>query len=151
MEYNLDLYDKKILYELDKRSNISLSLLANKLKRSKQFVLYRMNKLEDFGIVSGYHAIVDMSKLGYFTFRVYVKFQKTTKDDEELFVKFLIKNLPNVWTITSMRGKWSYALFLGVQNVQQFHETWDAITLKYKAKIKIYYIGVYAPIFIFIR
>ncbi len=151
MNYKIDLYDKKILYELDKKSNLSISNLAKKLRRSKQFILYRIKKLEDEGIISGYHAIVDMSKLGYFTFRVYIKFHKTTRTDEESFVKFIIKNLSRVWTITLMRGKWSYALFLGVQNVGQFHETWDAITLKYKDKIKSYNIAIYAPIYNFNR
>jgi len=151
MEYKIDLYDKKILYELDKKSNVPISELARKLKRSKQFVLYRIKKLEESGIIAGYHAIVDMSKLGYFTFRVYVKLQKMTKDDEKKFVDYIIKNLSKVWTITAMREKWSYALFLGVQNVKQFHEIWDEITLKYKDRIKQYNIAVYAPIYNFNR
>jgi len=151
MTYKADLYDKKILYELDKKSNIPIATLAHKIKRSKQFVLYRIKKLEEAKIIAGYHAIVDMSKLGYFTFRIYVKLQNVTKDEEEAFVKYLINNVPQVWTITAMRGKWSFALFLGVQNVQQFHETWDKITLKYMEKIKKYNIAVYAPIYNFNR
>jgi len=67
----LDKYDKKLLYELDKKANLPLSVLASKLHRSKQVILYRMKKLEEDGIITGYHAIVDMAKLGYFSFRIY--------------------------------------------------------------------------------
>ena len=47
MSYNIDLYDKKLLYELDKDSSIGLAQLSKKLRRSKQFILYRMKKLEE--------------------------------------------------------------------------------------------------------
>src|SRR3989338_3156447 len=101
-------YDKKILYELDKQSNIPLSELAKKLQRSKPFVLYRMNRLEQEGIITSYNAIIDMAAFGYFSFRVYLKFRQTTKEDGEEFVQCVKKKYPQVWTITSVHGKWDY-------------------------------------------
>jgi len=150
-EFKLDLFDKKILFEIDKKSNISLQELSHKLKRSKPFILYRMKKLEGEGIVTGYHAIIDMSKLGYFTFRVYFKFQQMTKKEGEAFVEYVENNLKQVWTITSMHGKWDFALFLGVKTIVEFHEIWDSIMLEYKKKIKSYNVAVYAPIYNFNR
>jgi len=151
MAQKLDLYDNKLLYELDKDSSINLSKLAKKLRRSKQFILYRMKKLEEVGIITGYHAIVDMSKLGYFTFRVYFKFQQMTKEDGKEFVEYIRNNLKQVWTITSMHGKWDYALFLGVKTISEFHNIWDEIMMSYKEKIKSYNVAVYAPIYNFNR
>jgi len=151
MAQKLDLYDNKLLYELDKDSSINLSKLAKKLRRSKQFVLYRMKKLEEVGIITGYHAIVDMSKLGYFTFRVYFKFQQMTDKEGEEFVSHVKESLKQVWTITSMHGKWDYALFLGVKAIGEFHEIWKEIMLNYKEKIKAYNVAVYAPIYNFNR
>ena len=72
--YKLDVYDKKLLYEMDKNSAISISELSKKLRRSKQFIIYRMKQLEKATIITGYNAIIDMSKLGYFSFRAYFKF-----------------------------------------------------------------------------
>lgn len=151
MDTSIDKFDKNILYELDKDSSIELSQLAQKLKRSKQFVLFRMRRLEKEGFIQGYHAIVDMAKLGYFTFRVYFDMQNTTIDDEKKFVSFIKQNLPQVWTITRMHGKWDYALFIGVKQISEFHEVWDKIMLHYKIKIKKYNVSVYAPIFNFNR
>lgn len=147
MVIKLDLYDRKLLYELDKDSSINISELAKKLRRSKQFVLYRMKRLEEEKIITGYHAIVDMSKLGYFTFRIYFKFQKMTRDDGEEFVKHIKENLEQVWTITSMHGKWDYALFLGVKSIYEFHKVWDNIMFYYKDKIKSYNLAIYAPVY----
>ena len=96
MEEKLDLYDKKLLYELDKNSSIELSELSKKLRRSKQFILYRMKQLEESNIITGYNAIVDMSKLGYFSFRVYFKFQQTTIEDGSRFVDYVKRNFHQV-------------------------------------------------------
>ncbi len=147
----LTLHDRKILYELDKKSNLPLSELAKKLQRSKQFVLYRMSRLEKEGVITGYTAIVDMSKLGYFSFRVYLKLRQTTETEGQELVDFVKKNYEQVWTITSMHGKWDYALFLGVKTIMEFHQVWDGIMAEYKSKIKNYNVAVYAPIYNFNR
>ena len=151
MVLKIDLYDKKLLYELDKNSAINLPELSKKLKRSKQFILYRMKKLEEEGIITGYHAIIDMSKLGYITFRVYFKFQQMTEDEGKKFVEHVREKLTQVWTITSMHGKWDYALFLGVKKISEFHIIWNDIMLIYKKNIKNYNVAVYAPIYNFNR
>ena len=136
MEAKLDKFDKKILYELDKDSSISLQELSKRIGRTKQFIHFRIKKLESEGIIEGYNAIVDMSKLGYFTFRLYFYFQNFLNTDEKEFVDFLKKDLSQVWTITRMHGKWDYAIFIGVKTITEFHEVWDAIMLNYKEKIK---------------
>ncbi len=147
----MDRHDQLLLYELDKKSNLPLAELSKKLKRSKQFILYRMKKLEEQGIITGYNAIVDMSKLGYFTFRVYFKLHTVTTDQSIAFVKFVKDTYPHVWTITTMHEKWDYALFLGVKTIMEFHEIWDGIMLHFKEKIKRYNVAVYAPIYNFNR
>ena len=149
--YKIDLYDKKILYELDKNSAISISELSKILRKSKQFVSYRIKQLEKASIITGYNAIIDMSKLGFFTFRCYFKFQQMTTEDGEKFVDYIKKNFEQVWTITSIHGKWDYAIFLGVKSISEFHAIWDNIMQTYKRNIKTYNISVYAPIYNFNR
>ena len=147
----LDKYDHKILYELDKQSNLQINLLAKKLRKSKQFVLYRIQRLQEDKIITNFTAIVDMSKLGYFSFRVYFKLQQVTDEDCQHFIDFVKQNYPKVWTITSIHGKWDYALFLGVKNIVELHSIWDSILLRFKSKIKHYNVAVYAPIYNFNR
>jgi len=151
MSYNIDLYDKKLLYELDKDSSIGLAQLSKKLRRSKQFILYRMKKLEEAKVITAYNAIIDMSKLGYFTFRVYFKFQQSTMEEGNMFVEYVKSKFRQVWTITSMSGKWDYALFMGVKKISEFHDIWNGIMLEYKPKIKRYNVAVYAPVYNFNR
>ena len=149
MLQKIDIIDKKLLYELDKNSAIELSELSKKLRHSKQFIIYRMKRLEELKVITGYNAIIDMSKLGYFTFRVYFKFQQSTIDDGRVFINYVMDSFLQVWTITSMHGKWDYALFLGVRSIAEFHQIWENIMSKYKQKIKKYNVAVYAPIYNF--
>ena len=71
----LDLFDKKIIYELEKDSSQQASRIAKKIKRSKEFVNFRIHRLEKENIILGYSAIVDMAKLEYITLRIYIKWQ----------------------------------------------------------------------------
>src|SRR3989344_2258031 len=151
MEEILDKFDRKLLYELDRDSSLPLNELSKRVGRTKQFVHFRMNKLEENGIINGYNAIIDMSKLGYFTFRLYFDFQRFIDENEKEFVAFLKDNLSQVWTITKMHGKWDYAIFIGVRTIKEFHDVWDKIMLNYKEKIKNYNVSLYSPVINFNR
>ncbi len=143
---NLDTYDKELLYELDKDSTISIAALAKKLARSKPFVIHRIKRLEERGVIVGYHALLDMSKLGYFTFRIYVDLQNSTQEDKGDIIE-RCKSYPHVWTISTMSGGWDIALVLGVDSIAKFHTVWDDLKLKFKHKIKHHRIALYAPIY----
>ncbi len=141
----LDLLDKKILFELEWDSSKPVSEIAKKIKRSKEFVNFRIHRLEKERIILGYSAIVDMSKLGYFTFRVYLKWQNMTKEQKKLFYDE-VKIKENVWTTTVLHGKWDFAFFIGVKSIERFHQLWNEIQLNYKDKIAESKIAIYAPV-----
>jgi DNA-binding Lrp family transcriptional regulator len=86
-----------------------------------------------------------MSKLGYFTFRVYLKFQNVSEEDVESMIGFL-KEEENIWTIAKLLGKWDYAFFVGVKRIEDFHRTWNAFLLRFKKHISRNSISLYSPI-----
>jgi len=147
----LDLYDRKLLSELDKNAAQPLAELARTLRRSKQFISYRLEKLEHARIITGYHAIVDMSKLGFFTFRVYLKLQQMSLQDRDALAEYARKHFSQIWTVVSMHGKWDIAIFIGVKTIIEFHTVWDGLLAEYKRRIKSYNVAVYAPIINFNR
>ncbi|HJX50293.1 hypothetical protein A3K73_06160 [Candidatus Pacearchaeota archaeon RBG_13_36_9] len=144
----IDLFDKKIIYELEKDSSQPISKIAKRIKRSKEFVNFRINRLEKEKIILGYSAIVDMAKLSYFTFRIYIKWQNITMDEkQEFYDKIKVKE--NVWTTTVLHGKWDFAFFIGVKTedyIKSFHKLWNEIQLDYKDKISESKIAIYAPV-----
>ena len=61
----MDLYNKKILFELQRNARISYTELGNKIGLSGPAVKERVLKMEESGIIKGYKARLDMTKLGY--------------------------------------------------------------------------------------
>ncbi len=148
--FKLDDYDRRILYELDKDSRLPLSTLAKRLRRSKPFALFRLKRLEEAKIITQYPAIVDMSCLGYFSFRIYLRFQQMTQKQYAAFIEH-IKKLPQVWTLTQLHGKWDLAIFMGTKEPSGVHALWDELMTGYKGQIAAYHFSFYAPIYDFNR
>jgi DNA-binding Lrp family transcriptional regulator len=85
----LDLKDRKILYELDINSRQSFNELSKKVGLSKDSVIYRIKKLQDSGIIKHFHTVIDVGKLGFISFRLYLKLQNSTPQKEAEIIKFL--------------------------------------------------------------
>ena len=60
----IDKIDKKILAILQKNAKITNAKLSNEIGLSPAPTLERVRKLETQGIISGYHAKLNMSKIG---------------------------------------------------------------------------------------
>ncbi len=144
----LDILDKKILYELELDSSQSCVSIAKKLKRSKELINFRIHRLEKDKILLGCSAIVDMSKLGYSTFRIYLRWQNMTNEQKKQSYDE-IKVKENIWATTVLHGKWDFAFFIGVKSdyyIESFQKIWNEILSKYKNKIAESKIAIYSPV-----
>src|SRR3989344_6051542 len=82
---DLKLIEKKILEAMDFHAREPISMLARRLKMSKQRVIYNIDNLEEQGIIQGYYADINPSKLGVTIYLIYLVFQKISADKEEAF------------------------------------------------------------------
>jgi len=73
MSLNLDKLSQKLLFELSENCRQPDSVIAKKLNTSKQVVRYRINRLEEQGVISAYNALIDFRVLGYNSVRPYFK------------------------------------------------------------------------------
>ena len=78
----IDNIDKRILFELEKNARIPDTQLAKIVNKSKDTVRYRIKKLEEVGILIGYTTVIDYSKLGYSSVRVYFKFHNLSPEQQ---------------------------------------------------------------------
>ena len=144
--FKLDKKDKKILYLLDVNGRHTYSQLAKKITMSKQLVKYRIDRLEKTGIIKGYYPMIDTSKLGLTTFRIYFKLKNITPAKKEEIVNYF-KQQKNIWAVVLIAGKWDIALGISVKNIYLFYEIWDNILEKYLENIKDYRTSIYSPIY----
>lgn len=126
----LNLKSRKILYELDVNARQSYSQIGKKVGLSKDTVNNRIKKMEEKGIIKDYYTVLNISKLGYLDFRVYIKLYRVTPKKEEEIVEYLKKH-PNVGWVGNVSGRWDINMLVWEKSVFKFREFWDKFMERY--------------------
>ncbi|PIN75009.1 hypothetical protein COV18_04590 [Candidatus Woesearchaeota archaeon CG10_big_fil_rev_8_21_14_0_10_37_12] len=132
---HLDLKDRKILYELDTDARQTYLQIAKSVGLSKDVVIYRINRLIEKGVIRRFYAVLDPSKLGYFTVRVYLKFQNISSEKEKEMINY-ISQLNNVRNLARIEGDWNFVFMLWVKTHEDFDKTWLAFEKKFRPHIQ---------------
>lgn len=137
----LDAYDRKILFALDKNARESYVQLAKKSGLSKDAVKYRINNYLKNGLLSGFYSLIDSSKLGFYSFRIYVSFKNTTIEDEKKVIEYLILE-KNVFYLFRAEGEFDIGMGYFAKSLEGFNE----FITKFKeqfSQIQIYKQGIF--------
>ncbi len=117
-----DNIDKKILEILQKNAKITNSLLSKQIGLSPAPTLERVKKLERKGIISGYHAKLNLSKigLGVSTF-VLVSLKEHNKKNINIFIDKIdiVKDVIECHHIT---GSGDFILKVVSENIASYQE-----------------------------
>jgi len=147
---NLLKKDWKVLFELEKDARQSVQSIAKKAGLSKQLVSYMMKKYEENKIILAYTAIIDSSKLGYYTYRIYLRLKNLNiKKEQDKFYNFLV-NLPETTIVNKLDGYWDIGFAIAVLDIFDFYHIWEKI-MNYRKYIEEYKISIYSPISHFTR
>lgn len=118
MAHGMDNIDRRILFELDWNSRIPETVLAKKIRKSREVVRYRMNSLVERGIVKGYGAWINPAKLGYQGYKLYLKIGGARKEREEFLGH--IKGRPDVFWLGVADGAWDVGITFFERNAVEF-------------------------------
>ena len=118
----IDKTDKKILEILQRNAKITNAKLSEEIGLSPAPTLERVRKLEAKGIISGYNAKLDMSKigLGVSTF-VMVTLKGHNKKNLVLFLD-KIKNINNVIDCQHITGSADFIMKVVSENIESYQE-----------------------------
>ncbi len=97
----MDTFDQKILKELQKNARVSYTELGKKIGLSGPAVKERVQKLEDTGVIEGYRAKLDLSKLGY-TLTVIINFKMNPGNIKGFVDK--LKDMPEIIECNRITG-----------------------------------------------
>lgn len=134
MGLKLDLKDWKILSELDKNSRQPDSIIAKKVRLSKQVVNYRIKRLIDENIITGFSAQINISKLGYSAHKIYIQFRSIPKEKEEETWAYLKKHPKIVWIVTCS-GQWNLIFGILSKNATELENTLNDFMNRYSQYI----------------
>jgi len=127
----LDKLDFKLLAELMKNSRAPVTILAKKLKASREVTTYRMNKLVKEGIILHFITEINIQKLGYVGAAVFVDIRATR---EKEFRTYLEKNHSVSW-VAELSGVWSYGLSIYGKNNEEIDNKFLELYTRFKEDI----------------
>lgn len=146
----LDLKDRKILYELDNNSRQTFHQIAKKVRLSKDSVIYRINKLQEQGIIKQFHTVIDTGKLGFISFRLYLKLQNTTPEKEKEIIEFLKAQKIITWLI-SIDGEYNLGFWILTKSTKEMSQLWKSILGKYNDYIEKRWLTIFTKVSYFPR
>jgi len=103
----IDQTSHKILRYLMDEGRLSYSELGRRIALSTPAVIERVQRLEEAGVIQGYHADVDPLRLGY-TLTAFLRLHTTPESYPE--VRALIENLPEVLECYHVTGEESFVM-----------------------------------------
>lgn len=142
---NLDFRDMIILLALDSNARTSLSQLSKITRLSKSAVSQRIARLEQEKYIEGYYTIIDSSRLGLLSFRVYLKFYKTSPKKELEIMNFLTKE-KKVWWLGQLHGAWDVGFIVGVKDLYDFRNFWLDFFTRFRPNIGKHQISPYTKL-----
>lgn len=120
----------KILYELDNNARQSYSQIGRKVGLSKDAVNLKIKNMEKSGLIKGYYTVIDVSKLGFLNFRVFVKLFNLTPKKEKEIIDYLKKH-PNVGWLVKVSGNWDLNMLVWQESPYEYEKFWNEFLEKY--------------------
>ncbi|MFH0701587.1 MAG: Lrp/AsnC family transcriptional regulator [Candidatus Woesearchaeota archaeon] len=111
--------DHKVVRELGNNSRLSYSELAKKINSKKEVVAYHVTKLEKMGVIKKYIPVFSQARLGMFVYKIYMRFQGVTKEQEEKIIEEF-KNSPYITWMAKSVGTWDLMVGIFCHNILEF-------------------------------
>lgn len=119
---NLDEIDRQLLAELQDEGRITNVELAQRVGLTAPPCLRRVRSLEEAGVIRGYHADLDASKLG-FTITVFALVSLKSQAEEALRqFEDHMRELPEVRECHMLNGEIDFILKIVANDLQSFQE-----------------------------
>ena len=131
----LNIKDRKILYELDKNSRISLTELGKRVQMSKESLHYRLNKLIEEKIILKFHTVPAHYRFGTIDYKVYVRLQDITNEEYDELTNFLIENKEVFW-VSPCNGRWDLMFGIRATEMNEFFRIHDILLDKFSKYIQ---------------
>jgi Lrp/AsnC family transcriptional regulator, leucine-responsive regulatory protein len=119
MDIKLTKADKIILKEIAFNSRILEKELARKCNLSKDSIRYRIARLERLEVLNGYGVFVDYTRLGYESYKLYLRLNATFEQRRKL--RDFLGGRKEVFATFESNGNWDVALAVFAKSRQEYN------------------------------
>ena len=132
--YDLDAKNRKILYQLDINCRQSNASIGKKVGLSKEVVNYRIKKLENDGIIKWYYTMIDFSKLGYYSIRLYIKLLDASSKIRKEIIEHLVSDT-RTFFVVEISGNIDIGVGTWIKNIYEFESFYNNFKKVFKQYI----------------
>ena len=126
----MDSTDQQLIALLRQDARLTVATLAQKLGVSRGTVTNRLRKLEDEGVITGYHARLNPAAVGQ-AMLVFVELKMAIKSDEVFNqVKAQIGHVPHVLECHLVTGDFDFLVKARIAEMSQYRRLLGEILLK---------------------
>lgn len=115
----LDKKDTRIFNALFENGRYSYSTIAKKAKISRELAAYRVKRLLDKKVITGFVTLINTKALGYLKYDIYIRFQKMHEAKEKEIINTL-KQENSIVTVATIGGNYDLALQISVKSIDHF-------------------------------
>lgn len=126
----LDELDRQIITLLDRNCRASAVELGEKLCRSRQTVEYRIKRLEDQGIITGYTCSFSPTSVGFRLYKVYLRLRNIPGEKKRL--REALFNLGTVYWIGESSGSWDLLFGIFYRDEREIFSITDQLTRDFR-------------------
>ena len=119
----LDAFDRKILFELDCDSRQSISQIAKRVRLGRDLVSYRIDKLQENGVIKRFAAMVNPYKLGLTVYKTYLKLE-VNRDRLTELISYLNRH-PRTYWVAECHGRWDLIVSILARTPLEFYTFQD--------------------------
>lgn len=131
----LTVKDKRILRELFLNARVPLSVIAKKVRLSKEVVNYRVKRMIDLGILVGFNTVLDVQKIGWQMFFCYIRYRSISTQQEAELLGYLSRHAHVAQVIQSL-GTYDALIKLFAKDLIQATEIIKDIEQRYADAIE---------------
>ncbi len=121
---DIDLKDRKILYELDLDCRQSNTQIGKKVGLKKDVVTYRINRMQETGAIRNFWTAINTFNLGYNVFRIYIALQNVSIEKKNEIIEYF-NNYKNTWAVISSKGEIDLTVIIWVKDNYEFYQFWN--------------------------
>jgi Lrp/AsnC family leucine-responsive transcriptional regulator len=147
---DIDLKDRKILYELDLDCRQSNTQIGKKVGLKKDVVSYRIKRMQEDGVITNFWTAINTFKLGYQVYRIYINFQYVSSQIKEKIIQHFI-SYRNVWAVISLKAEIDFDVIVWVKDIYEFYQFWNKTLDEFEDYFAEVTISVYVEAFNYMK
>ena len=130
----LDVKDKKILFELDRDAHLSTAAIGRKVGLSQEVVFHRIRRLVEKGIIMRFQTVVAVTRLGYIASKIYLQLQNMDEKAYAALRSYLLGHKQVFW-FCICQGRWDMLIAYWSKSASEFGDYADDLLNKFSPYI----------------